>query len=136
MKFYGLNSKREVNVNITPYLIDWDHKVSSPQKMVSDFLRPYWKTHVVLSEFRIPRSLLRVDILNLSIKCAVEVSPKGSHSYNPFFHKSKANFGAAMKREIGKADWLEKNGFKLVEVFDEDFARLSREWFHEQGVNL
>jgi len=132
MKFYGFNSTRQVNVNITPYAIDWDHKVSGPQKRVSDFLRPYWKTHVVLSEFRIPRSLLRIDILNINLRCAIEVSPAGSHSYNPFFHKSRIGFGAAMKRELGKAEWLEKNGFQLCEIFDEDFDRLSPEWFLEK----
>lgn len=132
MKFYPLKGNRQVNVNIAQYLIDWDHKVSGPQKQVTDFLRPYWKTHVVLSEFRIPSSLLRCDIVNVTTHVAIEVSPKGTHSFNRFFHHNRVKFGAAMQRELDKAAWLERNGFTLCEIFDEDLPVLSRQWFREK----
>ena len=48
-----------------------------------------------------------------------------------------AEFGAAMHRELDKAAWLEANGFKLVEVFEEDFDKLSPAWFLETyGITL
>ncbi len=135
-KVTKLNSSRQVSLILSEYLIDWDHAVSKPQKAVKDFLRPYWEGRVITEELRIPGSLLRVDLMDWSRHIAVEVSPKGSHSFNPFFHKNRVKFGAAMGRELGKAEWLEQNGFKLVEIFDEDIPNLSREWFAEQGVEL
>ncbi len=132
MKFIGFKSNREVNVTVNKYLIDWDHAVSKPQKLVKDFLRPYWGTKVVLEEFKVPGPgcRLRVDLMNLTDHIAVEVSPKGSHSYNPFFHGgSRHKFGSAMKRDLDKQTWLERNGFTYVELTDDDFDKLSPEWF-------
>lgn len=136
MKFYKLNSTRQVNVNIIRFLVNWQRKVSGPQLEVKRFLYPYWKTSVVCEEFVIPGSRLRIDLLNLTKRVAVEVSPSSSHSYSQFFHKSKVGFGNAMKRELGKTEWLERNGFTVVEVLDEDMPRLSRAWFAEHGVTL
>ncbi len=132
MRFSRLNRpSSEVNVNVIPYLVDWDRakEVSKPQGKVKQFLRPYWHSHVCLEEFRIPGSLLRVDLLNLTRHLSIEVSPSGSHSYNPFFHKSRPRFGMTITRELDKAKWLEQNGFKLIEIFEDDFAKLSPEWF-------
>ena len=134
-----LNSRRMANVNITRYLHEWEggRKVSGPQSKVSDFLKPYWRHHVVCSEFVIPGSRLRVDFVNWTRRIAIEVSPSGSHSFNPFFHKSRPGFGAAMHREFDKAEWLEQVGVRLIEVFDEDLDNLSPEWFQEKyGVTL
>jgi len=136
MKFKKLNGGI-ANVNVSQYRINWERSVSAPQKKVKDFLRPFWAGHVILEEARIPGSLLRVDLINLTRHIAVEVSPKGSHSFNPFFHKNRPKFGAAMHRELDKAAWLEANGFKLVEVFEEDFDKLSPAWFLETyGITL
>jgi hypothetical protein len=131
MKLFKLNSRHQVNVNISEYLIDWENgrQVSKPQSKVADFLRPYWQGHIVCSEFRIPGSLLRVDFINFTRKIAIEVSPSGTHSFNKFFHKNRPTFGAAINREIDKAKWLEQNGINLIEVFDDDIDNLSEEWF-------
>jgi len=131
MKFVGTNG-RVYNINITPYLIDWSRKVSAPQFKVKSFLKKYWGAKVVLEEFTIPGTRMRVDLMNVTNKVAVEVSPKSSHSFNQFFHKNRANFQGAMKREVDKVKWLEANGYVLVEVFDEDFDKLSVEWFKEK----
>lgn len=128
MKFLKLNG-RPANVNVAKHIIDWDHKVSAPQKKVKDFLRPYWCAHVCLEEFRIPGTLMRVDLMNLTRHIAVEVSPKGSHDFNPFFHKNETRFGKMLGRELEKAKWLEMNGYTIVEVLEDDFAHLSPTWF-------
>ena len=87
MKFYSIKGANLVNINITKYLIDWDYVVSKPQKKVKDFLFPFWKSKVVLEEFKLPSpSRSRVDLINLTDRIAIEVSPSGSHSFNPFFH--------------------------------------------------
>lgn len=138
MKFKKPNGG-EANVNINPYLIDWDRvkEVSKPQAQVKRFLRPYWCGHIVLEEFRVPSKLWRIDLMNVTRHIAVEVSPAGSHSFNAFFHKTRPRFGAAINRELDKSKWLEQNGFKLVEVFEDDFVKLSPEWFlSTYGVTL
>lgn len=109
---------RETNINATKYCVDWDKKVSKPQKAVKDILRPFWAGHLVLEEFRIPSSKLRVDLLNLSLGIVVEISPSSSHKYNPFFHKNRFNFLASKKREFHKVSWSELNGFVYIEVGD------------------
>lgn len=129
MKFYKLNSNKQVNINISDYLIDWNRKVSKPQKRVKDFLYPFWKTQVCLEEFVIPGSRLRCDIVNLTKKIVVEVSPSSTHSFNKFFHKNKFTFKASINREFDKEDWCKQSEFKLVEIFDEDMNILSPKWF-------
>lgn len=134
MKFYPPNSNTPVNVNVSEYLIDWNpaREVSKPQAAVKRFLHPYWKAHVVLEEFRVPKRLWRIDLMSLTSRVAIEVSPSKSHSFNRFFHRNRTRFGAAMKRELEKAAWLERNGFVLCEIFDEDIPVLSREWFRDK----
>ena len=138
MKFTKLNNSRvQVNINIAKYLVDWDAIVSRPQKFVKDFLYPYWSACIVLEEFRVPGSLLRVDLLNVSRKIAVEVSPSSTHSFNRFFHKNRPAFGRAVGRELDKSRWLEREGYQLIEIFEDDFCRLSKEWiFEKYGVTL
>lgn len=114
---------REVNVNVTKYLIDWDHIVSKPQKQVKDALKPIWQGQLVCEEFRIPSSKMRIDLVNFSLKIVVEVSPKGSHKFNKFFNKNRSNFLSAVKRDISKAEWCENNGFRFVEIVDEDLKK-------------
>jgi hypothetical protein len=125
------------DLSIADYLIDWDRKVSGPQMKVKRFLHPYWKTHVVTEEARIPGSLLRVDLINWTRRIAVEVSPTASHSFNRFFHKHRIGFSAAVGRDLGKAEWLEATKLKLVEVFDADLDTLSPAWFlTNYGITL
>ncbi len=131
MIFTTLKGKK-VNVNVGEYLIDWNKAVSKPQKHVKDFLFPYWKSHVCVEELACFGSLLRLDIVNLTRKIAVEVSPSSTHSFNKFFHKNRFNFAKAMGREFEKEEWCMKNGFQLVEIFDEDMTTLSPEWFSKK----
>lgn len=131
MIFISLKGKK-VNVNVGEYLIDWNKAVSKPQKHVKDFLFPYWKSHVCLEEFRICGSLLRIDLLNLTRKIAIEVSPSSTHSFSKFFHKNRFNFSKAIDREFEKEAWCKQSGFTLVEIFDEDMDKLSPEWFMQK----
>lgn len=137
MKFLKLNSNHLESVNISKYKIDWDRKVSAPQKKVSDFLRPFWSGDIVLLEFRIPGSLLRIDILNISKKIAVEVSPDSIHrNFNPFMHKNRSEFLKKLKSDQDKITWCEKSGIFMVELVDSDIETLSVETFSMKGVEL
>ena len=139
MKVTGLNG-RIYPVVIQKYAIDWSHVVSKPQKKVKDFLRPYWVSHVVSEEFAIPgcgKRPLRVDLINWTRKIAVEVSPRSSHGFNSFFHKSRIGFSAAVRRDLGKEEWCKANGFAYVELNEDDIEQLSVEWFEDTyGITL
>jgi hypothetical protein len=131
MIFLNLKGQKR-NVIIQKYLIDWDYAVSGPQKKVKDFLYPHWKRDVVLEEMRIPSTLMRIDLLSLTRKWVIEVSPSQHLEYNPFLHKSLSGFRAALKSDIEKQRWVEMNGYKFIEVFEEDIDQLSRKWFKEK----
>ena len=136
MKFKGVNSNKEINVNVTPYLIKWAKKsgVSGPQQLVNKALYPYWKNHVVLAEFRLPKSLYRADLINLTLKIFLEVSPESTHGkFNKFMHGSRAGYLGVIKRDEEKRIWAENNGFTYVEVMDDDFIEFEegrvKQWF-------
>lgn len=138
MLFTTLNGRSQQDVKYRQYLIDWDHKVSGPQKAVKDFLRPYWEHKTVLEEMRIPGSKLRCDIVCLANPAAViEVSPNQHFQYNAFLHGSLSGFKQSLKRDLQKEKWARLNGFAYVEITDEDLkAGLSVGLFAERGVIL
>ena len=142
MKFKKLNSSFEVNVNTAKYAIDWAKAVSKPQQAAKNFLHPYWKYDNVLEEFLIPGSKLRIDLLNLTkiedySGVAIEISPESSHSFNPFFHKSRVSrFLASVKRDLGKMEWVKENGFLYVCLNEADLKNLSVEMFLSKGLSL
>lgn len=129
MLFKKFNSDREKNVNLSKYLINWDDSPSKEQKILQNFLYPFWKNKIVLSEFRIPGSLFRVDIINISDRIAIEYSPSSSHDYNPFFHKSRIEYIQRVKADIDKIQWLTSNNFKVIEINKEDLDFLSKKYF-------
>lgn len=135
MKVLGLNG-RTYHVKIQDYLIDWNRKVSGPQKQVKDVLRPYWGRVgvVVTEEMPLPGCggrPLRMDLMNWNRKLAIEVSPRSSHSFNRFFHGNRVGFGAAVGRDLAKAEWAETNGWTLIELDDAAISAFSAAWVQE-----
>jgi len=47
---------------------------------------------------------------------AVEVQGDQHHKFNPFFHKSKADFLAQRKRDKVKEKWCSINEIRLVKI--------------------
>ncbi len=138
MKFKKLNSNREVNINISKYLINWHRQVSVPQKKFKDFVHIYWKNCVVLEELRLPSTLLRLDLVNLSRKIIVEISPNKVHfEYNKFFHGSRAGFLDKIKKDMQKYEWAQQNGFQYLELVDKDLDNLSYKYIQDNfHINL
>ena len=136
MKVTGLKSSRSYSLCVNDYLIDWRREVSRPQAAVKAFLYPYWHTHIVLEECRVPGSRLRVDLINLTRRIVIEVSPSSTHSFNRFFHQNKLAFGAAVRRDLDKQAWAERNGFQYIELNDDDIAALSPQLFADRGITL
>ncbi len=132
---------RERTVSVAPYLIDWEpvKDVSQPTARVKAFLRPFWQHDTVCQEAPVAGSRMRLDLYNVSRSIVVEVSPKGSHAYNPFFHRgSVAVYRQALKREMDKERWCTLNQLTLCELVEEDLAEgLSAELFARRfGVTL
>ena len=100
---WRLKTGKEVNFNPRPYIVDWDRKVSGPQKKVKDFLYLFWKNHIVLEEMTLPRTRRRYDILSLTIKCVIEISPDEVHlQYNEFMHGNRAGYLKKLKADSKK----------------------------------
>jgi hypothetical protein len=132
MKFKNLKGK-EVNLNISKYLIDWDKKERSIiQFKVKKFLQPYWKYHVVLSELRIVSTRMTFDLFNVTLGIAVETQGKQHGEYNSFFHKgARANYLSQIKRDNDKINFCQINGFRMIEIQEDDVKHLSREMLKE-----
>jgi hypothetical protein len=128
----AFKSNREININVSKYRIDWNRKVSKPQFKFKKFVYPYWKFDVVLEEFVIPKSGgKRIDLFNISKGIAVEISPASVHfEYNKFFHGSEEGYGKKIRSDLDKIDWIESNGWKILEIVDEDLQdeNLNREY--------
>lgn len=127
------------DVSMTAYKVDWERKVSRPQKRVKDFLRPYWEGDAVYEEVRIPGCLFRVDLINVNKAIMVEVSPIQHHTADHWFHGgSMAKWKASLKRDIQKERWAELNQLTYVELTQDDLdTGLSAELFLSRfGVTL
>jgi hypothetical protein len=114
---------KEVSKSFSKYKIDWDRKVSKPQKRVKDIIRPYWAAQDVYEELYIPNSKLRIDLINFSVGKCIEVSPKQHQEYNEFLHGSRLKYLEAQKRDLQKIDWCEMNGFDYVEIDESDLKQ-------------
>ena len=130
MRLYNVHGKLQ-NRNVTKYLIDWQKKSRSKiQFKAKQFLEPFWKAQVVFEEFPVYGTRLKVDILNATIKVAVEVQGKQHSSFNKFFHaNSRSKYLESIKRDVLKAEWLELNNYKLIEVEEDEIGLLSRKFF-------
>ena len=74
MRLYNIHGRIQ-NRNVSKYLINWSKKSRSKlQKRVKDFFKPYWLAHIVYEEFPVYGTRLKVDILNATIKVAIEVN--------------------------------------------------------------
>lgn len=129
-----------VKISSTKYKIKWDKKKASNfQFTIKQFLKTYWQYDIgVFEEMRIPKSLLRIDLINFTKKIAVEASGSQHFEYNKFFHGgSEMNFLGSIKRDDKKRGWLTRNGFSIIELIESDVPKLSREFIFEKfGINL
>jgi hypothetical protein len=133
MKLFNIYGK-PVSKNVSQYVIDWDgQSLSKIQFKTKQFLKQYWKNHVVYEEFPVYGSRLKVDILNATKKIAVEVHGPQHSSYSKFFHgESRLNYLKSIKRDVQKEKWLELNGIFLVEVYDFEVNQLSEQFFKQK----
>ena len=124
--------------NVTPYIIRWDGPSKSKlQFRVKQFLKPYWQGHIVYEEFPVYGTALRVDILNATLRIAIEVNGP-QHSEFHYFHNSQPlNYLAGVKNDVKKMEWLQRNDFIFIEINYDEVSTLTRKFFLEKfGVKL
>ena len=116
-------------------MIDWrKNSRSQLQTKVKRFLQNYWKNHIVYEEFPVYGTRMKVDFLNATKKVAIEVNGPQHDSYNSFFHKkSRLNYLKSIKRDCQKAQWLEDNGYKLIELNTEEVSKLDKDFLIKNG---
>jgi len=122
-----------VSKNVSKYKLDWDKKSRSIiQFQTKQFLRPYWMGHVLFEEFPVYGSLLKVDIMNFTNKVAIEVNGPQHNEFHHFHNGKPSLYLKSIKNDMQKIDWLEKNGFKVVEINFDEVPKLSPEFFKEK----
>jgi len=137
MKLYNVKGKL-VSKNVSKNIIDWDKPAKSkPQTQVKAFLKPFWKGYIVYEEFPVYGTQLRVDILNASLKIAIEVNGPQHNRFHFFHNGQPLNYLKGLTNDHDKSEWLERNGFTLIEINTDEVDTLSKEFFKEKfGVTL
>ncbi len=138
MRLFNVNGRLQKK-NVSKYLIKWNKKSRSKvQFKTKKFLEPFWKGQIVYEEFPVYGSRMTVDILNATKKLAIEVQGKQHGEFNKFFHNnSRLKYLEGIKRDIKKAEWLENNGFILLEIEEDEVESLSLKFFLDKfGMSI
>lgn len=132
MKFKNIFGK-EVKKNINKFLVDWDKPCKSKvQFNVKKFFEHCWGTHVVVEEFPVFGTRMKCDLINFTKKIAVETHGLQHDKFVKHFHKTKTGFKNSVKRDLQKYQWLEMNGFRIIEIFENELISLSPDWIKEK----
>jgi hypothetical protein len=122
-----------VNKNVSKYLINWNGKSRSEiQFKVKQFLKPFWVGLMVYEEFPVYGTLLKVDILNATLKIAIEVHGPQHGEFHYFHNNSPNAYLKSIKNDYQKSEWLEQNGFKFIEINHDEINTLSKAFFKEK----
>ena len=129
MKLYDIKG-RLVNKSVSKYRVDWEGKCrSNIQFEVKQFFKTFWYGQICYEEFPVYGTRMKVDLINMTKRIAVETQGAQHESFNKFFHNnSRAKYLRSITRDYDKIVWLENNNFKILEIFEEDLASLSRKY--------
>jgi Protein of unknown function (DUF559) len=131
------NPNKLVFINPKKYLIDWENDGSSkPEICFRDLIYPYWKNYIILFQFRIPGSRLRIDFFNLNKKLIVEIDGSQHDKFNKHFHNnSRNNYLNSIKRDLDKEKWCEENNIKVLRLNEQDLFNFSISYV-EKNYNI
>ena len=133
MKLYDIKG-RLVNKSVTKYRINWEADCRSKfQYEVKQFFKTFWYGQICYEEYPVYGTRMKVDLINMTKRIAVESHGAQHESFNKFFHNnSRANYLRSITRDYDKIVWLENNDFKVLEIFEEDLASLSKKYIMEK----
>lgn len=133
MKLYDIKG-RLVNKSVTKYRIKWDGECRSNfQYEVKQFFKKFWYGQICYEEFPVYGTRMKVDLINMTKRIAVEVQGAQHEQFNKFFHNnSRANYLKSITRDHDKIVWLENNNFKILEIFEADLASLSKKYIFDK----
>jgi very-short-patch-repair endonuclease len=122
LKVTGLNGKEYIwNLSSYDVFNDDKRKRSKYHLRARNLLREIYNSYRILEEVKLPgstelhrRSVLYLDFYIPSIKIAIEVHGEQHYKFNPFFHKSMADFVKSKARDEDKISWCELNGIKVI----------------------
>ena len=122
MKVLGLNG-RTYNVNLDNYLVRRDSTMNRSQYHLRarEILRDMFKGYSIFEEVKLPgsrdpskKSTLFLDFLIPNMDIAVEVHGQQHYEFSRFFHKTRAGYREAQRRDAIKAEWCEVNDLDLI----------------------
>jgi len=133
VKLYDIKGKL-INKSVTKYRIKWDGECRSNfQYEVKQFFKKFWYGQICYEEFPVYGTRMKVDLINMTKRIAVEVQGAQHEQFNKFFHNnSRANYLKSITRDHDKIVWLENNNFKILEIFDADLASLSKKYIFDK----
>lgn len=126
MKVTGLNG-REYTLDLKKYSKQRS-KCSYYHKVARELLHDIFSGYSIYEEVKLPgtvnpakKSVLYLDFYIPNAIMGIEVHGEQHFKYIPYFHKSKAGFAMAKKRDLDKKEWCRINEITLVELrWDED----------------
>jgi len=139
MRVKKLNSTKEVLIRARDYAIDWEKDGASKLEVrFRDLIYPKWKDSIVLFQFRIPGSLMRLDFLNCNKRLVVEIHGPQHENFNKHFHNnSRINYLESIKRDAMKWEWCNQNKITVLELKERDLDKFSTEYIEKEfGVIL
>lgn len=133
MRLYSLTGSLQTK-KVDDYLIQWDNPSRSKiQFEIKQFLKPLWRYQIVFEEFPVFGSKMKVDFLNATKKIAIEVNGSQHKQFNKFFHNnSRVNYLNSIKRDWAKTEWLERNGYSLIEIEEQEVKNVSIEFIEKK----
>lgn len=136
MDFLTLSHKKR-SKNIQKYLIDWEEQEKSIfQTNVKKFFYPFWFSHICCSEFPVIGTQMTIDILNFTLRLAVEVDGDQHTGFNKFFHKNLMAYKLQIERDVLKEKWCEINKIKLIRIVKEDLPLDAQSFLDKFGISL
>lgn len=137
MKLFNVKGQL-VTKNVSRQAIKWNGESKSKlQFQTKQFLKPFWSGFICYEEFPVYGTRLKVDLLNASLRIAIEVNGPQHSEFHYFHNKNPALYLNSYLFDAQKIKWLNLNKFKYVEINFDEVPLLSKEFFREKfGIIL
>ena len=102
-----------VSIDIKPSKFP-ERKISAGQTAARERIKQLFGDQIVLEEFPIPKSKLRLDFFLPNIKLAIEYNGRQHDCFVKHFHGTMKGFLQSKQRDEEKASWCALNGIELI----------------------